>query len=193
MAGRVIAGRGSAELARLLAKVPPLEGAPIRVSWRRAMRAHRGRLVHGGGPGEEVHAATFVRRREVALDSGLRSDRGELARILIHEVFHFAWVRLANRTRAEWEALLAAEVGAGARGELGWSSQWRKARLRPADSAGRTRRWREYVCESFCDTAAWLYGEVQEHEEFTLALGRRRARAAWFESLRGHPAGFLRI
>ena len=25
------------------------------------------------------------------------------------------------------------------------------------DIAGRTRHWREYCCESFCDTAAWLY------------------------------------
>jgi hypothetical protein len=157
------------------------------------MRAHRGRLVTGEGPGDEVHAATFVRRRAVVLDSALRGDRGELARILIHEVFHFAWARLANRARADWEALVAAEVRASARGELGWSSHWRKARLSPADSAGRTRRWREYVCESFCDTAAWLYGEAAEHEEFTLASGRRRARAAWFEALCGHPAGCLRI
>ena len=49
--------------------------------------------------------------------------------------------------------------------------------LRPEDGAGRTRRWREYCCESFCDTAAWMYSGVERHEEFTLG-GPLAARAA---------------
>ena len=42
------------------------------------------------------------------------------------------------------------------------------------------RRWREYLCESFCDTAAWLYSGLPSHEEFTLAPRFRRPRARWF-------------
>jgi hypothetical protein len=42
------------------------------------------------------------------------------------------------------------------------------------------RQWREYVCESFCDTAAWLYGGLRTHDEFTLSPRFRRRRAAWF-------------
>jgi hypothetical protein len=44
----------------------------------------------------------------------------------------------------------------------------------------RNRRWREYCCESFCDTAAWLYAGVARHEEFTLAAPLRAARRKWF-------------
>ena len=39
---------------------------------------------------------------------------------------------------------------------------------------------REYCCESFCDTAAWLYAGAASHAEFTLALRFRRRRQAWF-------------
>ena len=68
----------------------------------------------------------------------------------------------------------------GRRGELGWSAEWRKDALGADDVAGRTRRWREYCCESFCDTAAWLYSGVERHEEFTLGERWRRGRRAWF-------------
>jgi hypothetical protein len=44
------------------------------------------------------------------------------------------------------------------------------------------RAWRDYVCESFCDTAAWLYSGVRRHPEFTLAPRFRERRAAWFEA-----------
>ena len=46
----------------------------------------------------------------------------------------------------------------------------------------RGRPWREYLCESFCDTAAWLYGDVRKHEEFTLAARFRQRRAGWFKA-----------
>ncbi len=67
-----------------------------------------------------------------------------------------------------------------ARGELGWSAEWRKKALGIEDPARRTRRWREYCCESFCDTAAWLFAEAGEHEELTLGKSHREARREWF-------------
>jgi hypothetical protein len=76
--------------------------------------------------------------------------------------------------------VLAAELRAGARGELGWSAEWRKRALAPADLAARTRRWREYCCESFCDTAAWLFAGLPGHSEFTLAGRWRERRRRWF-------------
>lgn len=111
--------------------------------------------------------------------------RQELARIFIHELFHFVWVRLGNRRRSSYGQLLRGELAAHARGELGWSAQERKAGL---DGMEQGRAWRAYMCESFCDTAAFLYAGCLRHEEFTLRPGWRCKRALWFdESLGGRP------
>jgi hypothetical protein len=93
-------------------------------------------------------------------------------------------VRLGNPRRLAWEAFLAAEWKAGARGEAGWSAEWRKRRLSASAVNNRTRCWREYCCESFCDTAAWVYGGAERGRasEVTLSAARRRARAAWFRA-----------
>jgi hypothetical protein len=136
-----------------------------------------------------VHAGTFLRRREVVLDAALLRSPRELARILVHEIFHFVWVRLGNRTRRSYEDLLREEIRRGAKGELGWSAERRKRVLRRRDMEGRTRCWREYACESFCDTAAWLFGGARRHAEFTLPPGFRRRRRAWF----CHAEGLERI
>jgi hypothetical protein len=104
----------------------------------------------------------------------------------VHELFHFVWLRVGNPLRHSWEALLTAELAAQAHGELGWSAEWRKAALDPIDLAHRTRRWREYCCESFCDTAAWRYSGSRRHPEFTLAAHFRRARRVWFEHTIGN-------
>jgi len=114
------------------------------------------------------------------LDAALRRHPCELRRILIHEIYHFVWVRLNNSRRRSWEAVLAAEQG---NGELGWSAEWRRRALRPRDVTLRSRRWREYCCESFCDTAAWLLAGLRDHEEFTLRPSFRARRAEWFASL----------
>lgn len=125
------------------------------------------------------------------LDSALRRQPAERARIFVHEVFHFVWVRLGNPSRRAWEALLEAEIAAGVSGELGWSAEWRKDALRPQDRRDRTRRWREYACESFCDTAAWLWAGLSRHEEFTLPRRERAARRRWWMHLRRHhPEGW---
>jgi hypothetical protein len=97
------------------------------------------------------------------------------------------WVRLGNPHRAAWEALLKSEWNAHARGEAGWSAEWRKQKLSSRDVAGRTRFWREYCCESFCDTAAFVFAPNADRSEVTLAPRRLRARAAWF------PAGTFAI
>lgn len=144
---------------------------------------HRGQLLAGGGRGVAVHAGSQIRARTIALDRALLKRPRELARIFVHELFHFAWVRLGNSERRSWEALLAAERGPG---ELGWSAELRKADLTPSDGPDRTRRWREYACESFCDTAAWLFAGSARHEEFTLASRWREHRRKWFRRRLGN-------
>jgi hypothetical protein len=150
--------------------MPEIYGLPVEVRFVRAPRDLRG----------EVHGVSFIRERRITLDSALRRGGSEYNRILVHELFHFVWVRLGNPVRRSWEELLASECAGGVRGELGWSAEWRKAALSASDRAGRTRRWREYCCESFCDTAAWLFSGIAAHEEFTLAGRYRRARRRWF-------------
>jgi hypothetical protein len=129
-----------------------------------------------------VHAGAFPRERRIALGC----TRAELPRVFVHEVAHFIWLRLGNPARFRYEDLVRAEMAASARGELGWSAQWRKDALRAADVDGRTRHWREYACESFCDTAAWLYSAVRRHEEFTLGARWRRQRREWFAEVLGN-------
>jgi len=120
----------------------------------------------------------------MVLDGALLKNRPELRRILIHELFHFAWVRLGNARRAGYEAVVRREMEERARGELGWSAEMRKDKL-PVRAGG---RWREYVCESFCDTGAWMYAGVKRHDEYTLAARFRRRRAAWFAKAFGGGA-----
>ena len=153
-------------------RMPPLAGAPVRVEVVRGLRDRRG-PVHGG---------SFLRERRIALSC----TRAEFSRIFAHEAAHFIWLRLGNAVRVGYEEMVRAEIAERARGELGWSAGWRKNALRPEDIDGRTRRWREYCCESFCDTAAWLYGGIERHEEFTLGARRRRGRQAWFARTLGN-------
>ncbi|HZT30111.1 MAG TPA: hypothetical protein VFA33_09525 [Bryobacteraceae bacterium] len=159
-----------AQVRRLLARLPALEGGVIRVE-------ARGRLRGAGGA---IHAGAFLRQRRIAFDRNLSRDGAEFGRIFVHEVAHFAWIRLSNARRRSWEDLLREEMARGALGELGWSAEWRKEGLEPVDLHGRTRRWREYVCESFCDTAAWCFAPLANHPEFTLAGRWRRRRRDWF-------------
>jgi hypothetical protein len=90
---------------------------------------------------------------------------------------------LGNPRRWSYEDLLDAELAAHARGELGWSAEWRKCSLGAAHRRNRSRLWREYCCESFCDSAAWLYSGCRVHEEFTLAPRFRSRRRDWFNRI----------
>jgi hypothetical protein len=132
-------------------------------------------LVAGRGRGTPVHAAAFLNQRRVILDSALASRPSELRRIVVHELFHFVWRRLSNQQRWSWEALLHSERSPG---ELGWSAEWRKRRLTHYDRRRRTRRWREYIAESFCDTAAWLYARARRENTLGPRAAARRRR--WF-------------
>lgn len=166
-------------------RVPFLDGPAVRVRFLPALRAHRGKLhsdLHrSAAAGMPVHAGTFIRRRLIVLDSGLLRRPNDLARILVHELFHFVWVRLGNSDRDAFAGLLESELKRGAKGELGWSAESKKVNL----ERDLPRKWREYVCESFCDTAAWAYAGVLRHGEFTLATRYRKLREKWFRQVFG--------
>lgn len=150
----------------LLRRLPPVSGAPVRVQTAPGLRDRHG----------AVHAGAYLRERRIALNCTQR----EFARVFVHELFHFVWLRAGNPTRRAFEDLLRQEQRRSARGELGWSAEWRKCELTGRDILLRTRRWREYCCESFCDTAAWAYSGLARHEEFTLTAHFRERRRDWF-------------
>ncbi|MBI3666678.1 MAG: hypothetical protein HY236_10725 [Acidobacteria bacterium] len=138
------------------------------------------RLVVGAAHGN-MHAASFVPHRLIVLDRELLARRGELARILYHEIFHFIWARLGAPLRQSYEQLLQKEWAAGARGELGWSAEERKMKLAAGQVRRRSRQWRNYVCESFCDSAAWFCLQDRgKHKEWTLKPRFRERRRRWF-------------
>jgi len=123
----------------------------------------------------------------------LRADPGELSRIALHELFHFVWVRLGNPTRKRWEELVRNQIRRGAGGELGWSAEQRLLALQAGDLQHRSRRWREYVCESFCDSAAWAFGILRSHAEFTLQPVFRAERRRWLAAFLRHRNGVFPI
>lgn len=129
----------------------------------------------------------MLRRRRIYLERSLLGNPRELRRILIHELFHFVWLRLGNSLRRQWEELLWREMSAGARGELGHSAEWRKDLLSRCASRKRSRLWRQYVCESFCDSVAWWFLRPARHEEFTLAARWRALRGRWLARLMERP------
>jgi hypothetical protein len=142
------------------------------------LTAHRGNLLSAVPErGTPVHAASFIRRREIILEYELLG-KPNLPLILVHEIFHFVWARLSNASRASFTALLTEELRSNARGELGESSAVRKE----VDRYGR-----DYVCESFCDTAAWLYAPRRMRWKPTLAKRWRTGRRVWFEAAFNNP------
>jgi hypothetical protein len=162
-------------------RLPDFEGRAIRIRFLPALSAGRGRLYSKRAQGQPVHAGTFIRKRRMVLDLELAAKPKELARILAHELFHFVWVRLGNKRRRSYEELLHREWMQRARGELGWSSESRKSMLSHHPCPNTHPGWCDYVCESFCDTAAWLYSGNARHPEFTLAQRYRKRRAGWFQ------------
>ena len=140
------------------------------------------RIVVGNGLDRRgMHAASFLPQRHIVLDEDLVTKHRELARILYHEIFHFVWARLGNPLRQSYEDLLVREWSEGARGELGWSAEQRKVALAGDEVRRRSRQWSDYVCESFCDSAAWFCLERRrEHLEWTLKPRFRQRRRRWF-------------
>lgn len=146
--------------------LPRLVGRPIRVEMRPSLGPHL--------------AAASIPKRLILLDSEVLEHRGEFERILVHEIFHFAWVRLANGTRRSYEQVIASEMRCRAPGELGWSAELLKLQLKRSDPVRRTPAWRRYACESFCDSGACLFAGLRQHDEFTLPRQFRQLRQAWF-------------
>jgi hypothetical protein len=163
-------------------RLPEFDGRSVSIQFLPDLSAGSRKLYSKRKVGQPVYAATFIRKRKIVFDRELERKPTEMARILTHELFHFAWVRLGNPARGSYEALLRREWKQHARGELGWSAESRKTALpqRPAVA-----KWRAYVCESFCDSAAWHYSGVRKHSEFTLAERHRKRRAEWFEATFG--------
>ena len=123
-----------------------------------------------------VHAGSFLRERRIAFDCA----PAEFPRIFVHELFHFVWAQAGNPARLSFEDLVEGGTGGGRARRTGLVRGMAEAGAEPRRPAPRSRRWREYCCESFCDTAAWLYSGVPRHAEFTLAGRYRQRRRAWF-------------
>jgi hypothetical protein len=160
--------------------LPALTGSPIFVSSQPCLTSYRGQLLSGRGElGTPVHAASFIRRREIILETQLLAHSNKLRLIVTHEVFHFIWARLGNQRRASYTQVVMAEMAAGARGELGESAHsWKQSDAKI------------YICESFCDTGAWLYSGVKRSSEFTLSAGWKQKRRAWFVAAGDRSQGF---
>ena len=155
------------QMRAILRRLPPLEGGVIRIGTLHGLRDRHG-AAHGGA---------FLRERRMVFDC----TRVEFPRVFVHELFHFVWHRAGNKTRRSYGDLLHDEMRVRARGELGWSAEWRKNALSAGDPVLRSPLWRDYCCDSFCDTAAWLYSGLRGHPEFTLARRFRERRRTWFD------------
>jgi hypothetical protein len=165
--------------------LPELRGRLIRVTYQPELTAHRGKLLSRSSKGTAVLAGTFIGKRRIILDQDLLATPRHLTRIFIHEVFHFVWSRLGNSLRASYEELLDREFERRARGELGWSAESMKTLLTDEDRLQRSKRWREYLCESFCDTGGWFFGKPGKYSERTLAPAFRKARHQWMRNAFG--------
>jgi len=133
------------------------------------MRAHRGKLETGDGPGTQVHAASFIPRREIVLDSDLLAHAPDFVNIVTHEIYHFVWSRLPNSERKAWADLLSNEKRPT---HTGLSS---RIRFKPYGQ----QQSKDYICEAFCDTAAALTNPNQK-----ISLQRRRYFSHLYEKRR---------
>jgi hypothetical protein len=75
--------------------------------------------------------------------------------------------------------VINAEILHGANGELGWSAESMKLSVTDQDRTSRSRRWKDYICESFCDTAGWYFGTARRYSEMTLGPRERTLRRDW--------------
>ncbi len=172
-----------------VSRLPELPGPAISLRFRPELTTYRGKLLSGCPErGVAVHAAAFIRKRQIVLEDALLADTNRLSAILAHEVFHFVWPRLGNGARRQFESVLNAEFEAGARGELGESAAVKKEALQLTGREKRKGRlWREYVCESFCDTGAWVYARQDQRAGWKLAKRWQIARTAWFAATFSEP------
>lgn len=180
-----ISGRIGSRSRNLLIKtwtgLPLHASNPVRVTFLPKLTAHGGKLLSGTDCGTPVYAASFIRQRRIVLETGLLSTPAALRFIFVHELFHFAWLRLGNTRRAEYSTLLTRELDGKARGELGESSAVKKAEVRfERNICPQSQVWRDYLCESFCDSAACLFGGGPVHDGVKLANTWTVLRRDWF-------------
>jgi hypothetical protein len=152
----------------------------IHVSFRPHLTAYRGKLLSKSPKGDAVYAGSFLRKRKIVLDEQMLRTPRVLERIFVHEVFHFVWSKLGAGLRSSYEQLVMEEIDNGVLGELGWSAESMKLQLSKSDCIDRTRKWKDYICESFCDSAGWLFGTARQYSEMTLGRAERDARRRWF-------------
>ena len=135
------------------------------------------------GVGTAVHAASFIRLRRIILEEELLAQSDLFRLILCHELFHFVWVRLGNPARNSFHTLLEHEYRAAARGELGESASVRKELLKNRlEPFQKSFGWREYACESFCDTAAWFHFRDVPDLHRSLAARWWKQRERWCDA-----------
>jgi hypothetical protein len=160
----------------------PIEpSSPVQVAFLPELTAHRGKLLSGEDRGIPVYAASFIRQRRIVLEATLLASPASLRFIFVHEVFHFVWVRLGNKKRAEYSRLVAYEMDHKARGELGESSAVKKAELRVERQISlESQVWRDYACESFCDSAGCIFTGRSVHDGARLGKAWTAIRREWF-------------
>lgn len=180
---------------RIRVRLPRLEVLPASSILRYGRKilldaeaAHRGTLPPQLRNGDRsTQAVSYVRERVIVLRQRLFRQRWLGQRLFYHELCHFLWPRLGVRARKRFVQHL--RRARGLRGELGYSAQYRKSRLPRPGQPGQA-AWREYACESFCDTGAYALARAAGSRpalcgvEFTLGARRRPARlAAWWRTL----------
>jgi len=143
------------------------------------LTAWKGELLSRSHKGDAVYAGSFLRKRRIVLEEQMLKTPRILERIFVHEVFHFVWSRLGRELRDAYEKLILGEFHREVRGELGWSAESMKLKLSSADRRARNRRWKDYLCESFCDTAGWMFGTANRYSEMTLDRVSRDERRRW--------------
>jgi hypothetical protein len=160
----------------------PLEpSSPVQVAFLPEITAYRGKLLSGTNRGTPVYAASFIRQRRIVLETSLLSSPLVLRFMFVHELFHFAWVRLGNVRRDQYSRLLRDELDSKARGELGESSAVKKAELLVQGGLSlRQKIWSEYVCESFCDSAGSIFTDGPVHNGAKLGKDWTALRHEWF-------------
>jgi hypothetical protein len=179
VAERLISIRGSV----FINEIPPL-AKPSKTPDSLAEKPHSQRFP-------EPFAVSYLPERYLVLERALFRRRIEHGRILYHELCHFLWPRLGNQRRRRFQELIRRELRERVRGELGYSSGMRKASLSTAVRKGNSRqalarKQRDYFCESFCDTGAYvLLGSERRanHSEFTLSKAARVRRARAWEAV----------
>ena len=163
----------------VFARLPQLRGDRIAVIYRPALTAWKGDLLSKSQKGDSVYAGCFLRKRRIVLEQGMLRTPRVLERIFVHEVFHFVWPRLGKPVRDSFHMLIAREMKRGVGGELGWSGESIKTNLTEQDRVTQSRRWKDYLCESFCDTAGWYFGSARQYSELTLGRESRAERRRW--------------